>query len=157
MSRIKIGDLFEIITPRGKAYLHYVHQSEDMGELIRVLPNLYEERPNNLQKIVDGDELFYVFFPLKFAFKNKIVDKVGNFDSSKYDKPQFMKTEHVVQDDFLGWYIVNTDTWQREFVESLNENQKELSPWGIWNDTLLIEKLSSGWNLQEWNLSREID
>ena len=28
--------------------------------------------------------------------------------------------------------------------------QKELSPWGIWNDTLLIERMMEGWTPEKW-------
>jgi hypothetical protein len=41
MARIKIGDVFEISTPKGKAYLQYVHKNETIGELLRILEGLF--------------------------------------------------------------------------------------------------------------------
>jgi hypothetical protein len=48
MAKIKLGDLFEINTPNGKAYLQYVYKDSTLGELVRVLPGLYKERPSEL-------------------------------------------------------------------------------------------------------------
>jgi len=42
----------------------------------------------------------------------------------------------------LGWHIVDTLTLKRQFVTDLYEEQKQLSPWGIWNDTFLKAGLS---------------
>lgn len=92
-----------------------------------------------------------IYFPLSTANKQKIVEKVGSY-LSKFEKPKYMRTEHIVKGEFLGWYIVNTDTWQRQLVKSLNSEQKQLSPWGIWNDTLLVENLVTDWSLEKWGL-----
>ena len=62
-----------------------------------------------------------------------------------------MRTEHIVRGEFLGWHIIDTDTWQRQLVKSLTREQKQLSPWGIWNDALLIENLVNDWSLEKWS------
>ena len=61
-----------------------------------------------------------------------------------------MRTEHNIRGEFLGWHIVDTETWQRQLVKTLSPEQKKLSPWGIWNDTLLIENLVNDWSLEKW-------
>jgi hypothetical protein len=53
MEKIKIGDLFEIITPRGRAYLHYFYSD-------------------------------------------------------------------IIRGEFLGWHLVDTETWERTLVKSLS-------------------------------------
>ncbi|MCS7123146.1 MAG: hypothetical protein RMJ17_01025, partial [Candidatus Aenigmarchaeota archaeon] len=42
--RPKIGDVFEIKTPKGFAYVQYSIRHPDFGEIIRVLPGLYPDR-----------------------------------------------------------------------------------------------------------------
>ena len=45
MPKIKIGDIFEINTPNGKAYLHYIHEDPKIKrQLIRVFQGLYHAR-----------------------------------------------------------------------------------------------------------------
>lgn len=151
MARIKLGDIFEINTPKGKAYLHYSYMDNDLGELIRVLPGLFPERPANFDQLAGANERFMVFFPLSAANKLKIVEQVGHYPADNFTKPKYMRTEHIVGTNFLGWHIVDTDTWQVQLVKSLTPEQKQLSPWGIWNDTLLIENLADDWSLEKWS------
>lgn len=60
-----------------------------------------------------------------------------------------MRTEHFMP-GVKAWDIVDTDTWKRQVVKKLTPAQVQLSPWGIWNDTLLTEKLAEGWKLEDW-------
>lgn len=150
MARISLGDVFEISTPEGKAYLHYVYKDKTVGELVRVLPGLYPERPEDLDNIVSKDELYVVFFPLSYANKRRIVERVGNFGID-FKKPKYMREKHVVRSEFIGWHIIDTDTWERELVNTVTKEQSQLSPWGIWNDTLLVERLVEEWTPEEWN------
>jgi hypothetical protein len=151
MARIKVGDIFEINTPKGKGYLHYIYKDRTKGDLVRILPGLYSERPASVDKLAGHQESFMVFFPLSASYKQKIVEQVGHYPADGFEKPRYMRTEHIVRGDFLGWHIIDTETWQRQLVETLTPEQKKLSPWGIWNDTLLIENLANDWNLEKWS------
>jgi len=153
MSKIQIGDLFSIQTLKGLAYFQYVQSSKKtMGEIIRILHGLFVEQPNDFQKIINAKELFFVHFPLKFALKKGIVSFIGNFNlPNDLQIPKFMRDKNVDRNkNLIDWDIVNVDTWMIEKVKSLSEEQKQLSPWGIWNDTLLIERLREGWTLEKW-------
>lgn len=150
MAKIKVGDVFEISTSKGKAYLHYIHKDDSTGELIRVLQGLYAETPSNLDDLVATEERYIVSFPLSAATKREIVKPVGYYPALKFSKPQMMRTKHNMRGEFLGWHLVDTATWQRQLVGSLSPKQMKLSPWGIWNDTLLIERLVNDWSLEEW-------
>jgi hypothetical protein len=150
MGKIKVGDIFEINTPKGKAYLHYIYKDKTLGDLIRVLPGLYSERPAGFDNLAASREEYMIFFPLSVANKRKIVEHAGYYPADGFSKPKYMRTEHNVRGEFLGWHIIDTDSWQRQLVKKLTPEQKNLSPWGIWNDTLLIENLVAGWHLAKW-------
>ncbi|HTD92563.1 MAG TPA: hypothetical protein VK644_02075, partial [Chitinophagaceae bacterium] len=145
MTKIKMGDIFEISTPKGNAYLHYVYSDKTIGSLIRVLSGLYTGGSVDLCKIAASNERFMVFFPLSAAFRRKIVKYAGHCDIQDFVKPAYMREENNVRGVFLGWYIIDTQTWHRQLVKELTPAHKQLSPWGCWNDTLLIEKLMEGW------------
>jgi hypothetical protein len=119
-----VGDIFEIITSKGKAYLHYIYKDQSIGDLIRVLPGLYLERPISFEKLAKSKESYMIFFPLSAANKKKIVEVVGYYDASGFRKPDYMRTEHTVRGEFLGWHIINTETWQRELQKELSSEQK---------------------------------
>lgn len=149
MKRIKIGDIFELETSKGKCYLHYIYKDKLMGHLIRVLDGLHKNIPNDFSNIVNRPERYFTFFPLSAAVSQQIVKQVGNIPLV-YEKPKFMRSKHIVRDDFIGWHIVNTDTLHRELVKELNEAQLKLSPFGISNDTIIVERMEQGWTLENW-------
>lgn len=150
MKKIRVGDLFEINTPKGKGYLHYIYKDSVTGEMIRVLQGLYPERPTDLSDIVRLEERYIISFPLLAATKKGIVKAIGHYPASGFSKPQLMRTEHSIRGKFLGWHLVDTESWQRQLVQVLSPEQRKLSPWGVWNDTLLIEKLVNDWRLDDW-------
>lgn len=151
MAKIKLGDIFEINTPKGKAYLHYIHKDEKIGrELVRVLQGLYSERPDSFNKIAASEERYMIFFPLSAANRKKIVERVGHYPADNFSMPKYMRDEHNIRGEALGWHIIDTGTWKRELVKELTPEQKKLSDWASWNDTLLIEKLASDWSLEQW-------
>lgn len=130
--------------------MHYIYKDPVLGELIRVLPGLYSDESVNLNDLAALNERYVVSFPLAAAVRKKIVIQVGFCPSSDFNKPRFMREEHIIKNEFLGWFIVDTDTWKRKLVKSLTSKQKKFSPWGIWNDTLLVENLVDDWKLEEW-------
>ena len=151
MARIKLGDIFEVKTAKGNAYLHFIYKDKEIGDLVRVLPGLYHERPAGFDKLAGQNERFMVFLPLSAANRKKIVEQVSSYPVNGFEKPQFMRTEHYVRGELSGWHIINTDTWERQLVTELTPEQKKLSPWGVWNDTLLIENLEDDWSLESWD------
>ena len=147
---IKLGDVFEIETSKGKSYLHYIYKDKTLGNLIRVLPSVFKEKPDNMDEIISQKEDYMIFFALPISIKMKIVRFVGFYPIDNFTKPEFMRIEHNIRGDHLGWDIVNTETWNIQFVEELNGKQKKLSPWGIWSGNLLKENIERGWNLENW-------
>jgi hypothetical protein len=152
MMKINIGDVFGIGTSKGDGYFQYIHHHKTIGELIRILPGLYLEQPQDLELLVLEKEIFFIHFPVGAAFKRKIVKFIGNFDlPAELEIPQ--KFRSAFADKFgnrICWHIVDYETWKRESVAELSIEQKKLSPWGAWNDTLLIERLVAGWTPEKW-------
>ena len=56
----------------------------------------------------------------------------------------------MVTGEFICWHIIDYDTWKRKKVERMTEEQKQLSPWGTWNDTLHKQRVAEGWTLDRW-------
>lgn len=152
MKKIQMGDVFEITTPKGKGYFQYVFNNKTMSELIRILPGLYLEQPENMVQVVARKEIYFVHFPLKAAYRKGIVKLVGKYDlPEEMEFPKKMRTDYV--DKFgsrICWHVIDYNTWKRESVKEVTEEQKKLSPWGIWNDTFLIERLAEGWTPEKW-------
>jgi hypothetical protein len=150
MKKISLGDVFEFETKLGKVYLHYVSKDEDI-ELVRVLDGFHDALPLDMDMLVRRPEKFLIHFPIAAALRKGIVNKAGHSFEMLGNPPLFMRSVEIIGDEFLGWQIVNTSNLQRRLVKELSEEEKRLSPFGVWNDTLLREQLETGWDLEQWS------
>lgn len=151
MGKLKIGDIFSIQTSKGNGYFQYVFNNKDIGELIRVFNNTLNEKLD-IKKMVNSQNYYFIHFPLKAAYKQNIVKLIGNHDvPSSVKLPQKMRSKKVDNyGQFICWQIVDYNTWQNENKKELSSEEKKLSPWGIWNDTLLIERIEEEWDPTKW-------
>jgi hypothetical protein len=150
--KIDLGDIFELKTDKGYIYLQCVFIPEDKRqevELIRIYFDVHKTQTTNLS-LTQQSAYFYLSFTLQAAYNKKIVEKVGNATLEPYYKPpRYFRTENVFGE---GWQIVDSVTMKRQSYKELTDEQKKLSPWGVWNDTMIIERLDVGWTLQNWEL-----
>lgn len=152
--KIEIGDVFELNTKNGKfIYLQCVNIPQDKLneiELIKVYYEIYSNKQTDLISVTQKGH-FFIRFPLSHALKKKIINKVGNLNLPiNFKIPIYFRTENPFG---KGWQIINSSTLKRENVMQLSEEQKKLSPFGFMNDTLIIELLEKGWNLDNWDLN----
>ena len=143
---LKIGDIFEIQTPNGFAYLQYTQKDPALGHLIRVLAGNIKQRQKSFKEIASTKELFFVFFPLSAAERRKIVTWVANEEIPAWakERPMMKKRGGITRDGkVLNWII--TDGTDEQIVKQLTEEQKEYSPEEIWNDTMLVQRICKGW------------
>ncbi len=150
---IKKGDIFELNTNVGLAYLQCVEESSKTEcEMMRILNGTYSDiLEANIENLIYQKELYFLEFPLKYAVKKKCVKKIGNYSvPSDLAVPRYYRTEHIIRGEFLGWHIVDRITLKRQLVKELSAEQIKLSPYGMWNDTLIAERISEGWTLDKW-------
>lgn len=148
---IRIGDIFELSTPKGFAYVQYVYEDVTCGSLIRVLPGLFEARPSSFERLVQMREPFVVYFPLKAAVNRRIVHVVGTsplpFDRV-YPPPLISGGEVLPNGHRVKWRIYKGDGTMT-LLDELDAEQRTYSPYEVWNDTLLIERICSGWKPED--------
>src|SRR5437016_1378380 len=72
-----IGDICEVKTPAGLAYIQYTHDHPSMGQLMRVLPGLFAARPD-IKKLAQQRELYFFFYALQYALRDRLLDVVSN-------------------------------------------------------------------------------
>jgi len=147
--KLNSGDTFRIKTKRGYFFLQYFETTEAI-EYVRVLAPVSRDG-NITQEEIDKKERWIVGFPVKAATHKKIIERIGNFQIPKnFAIPQYARSMHNIRGEHLGWHIVDRYSWHRQFKPVLNEEELKLSPWGIWNATLLIDRLENDWSLPEW-------
>ena len=149
MKRLKIGDIIEIPTRHGFAYAQFTHKHRMYGALLRVYNTIYQTKQSLdvIQSAVNSREPdFSTFFPLGAAVNRSIVSVVGNAPIPEKQKPfplfrngnEDPKTKNVE----TRWLWDGEKEWP---IGKLTKEQRRLSLNEVWNDTLLVERIESGW------------
>lgn len=148
--KLQEGDVFSIKTKIGYGFLQYI-KTDSMGiNLIRVLEPINDNGQIS-QPEVDIIERWNIGFPLKAALKRGIIEKIDTFIiPSSFVNSNYARSKHIIRGVFLGWHIVNKINLKRELKKNLSEKDLFLSPHGIMNDTLIIERLENNWRLENW-------
>lgn len=150
--RPRIGDVIEIKTPKGFAYAQYTYNYRERpvyGALIRILPGLYSSRALNFSDLVQEKERFFVFFPLGAACARGIVKIVAHEEIPERSRGlPLMRSSNRYKDK--SGKIVEADWWlwngkEKWSIGKLPKKYRGLSLLQIWNDTLLVERITSGW------------
>jgi hypothetical protein len=152
-TRPKIGDIVELTTPAGFAYAQYTYKHMEpprYGELIRVLPGLYEERPDDLASLARENERFFTFFPLGPACSKGIVEIVGNEDIPENAQGlPLMRVPGAIERDgkVLNWWL--WDGKNSRPIGGLDDLSRPLSILRIMSDVTLINRIVSGWSPED--------
>ena len=152
--KLTLGDVLKIETSKGIAYIQYVQSPLNSNEIemTKVFYKLHSEPICINDKFISDNEndFFFLSFPVKAAEKKGILNFVDNVPLNKnFQAPIHFRTENPFG---KGWNIVDKslDKYVETGLLNLTEEQKKLSPWGVWNDTLLAENLENGWRLENW-------
>jgi len=144
---LQIGDVFEINTPRGVAFLQYLNRDALMGEFIRVFAGTHAERPASLESIVTPNEQFLAFFPVTAAERKKIVTFVGSAKvPSRLNEFPVLRAPGRI--DPVRRKIENWRLWdgKRSWgVDQLSEAERDLSVKEIVGAPILVDRIVTGW------------
>jgi len=143
--------VIEIPTPKGLAYAQFTHKVPRYGALLRVLPGLFPQRPSDFTELVRQRPVFSTFFPLGAACNREIVYVVASESIPPHSSslPIFRNSHLDRTGKRVGpWYLWDG---QREWrVETLDNQQfRDYPPLGVWNDTLLVERILTGWRHED--------
>lgn len=150
----KVGDVAEIRTGQGLAYVQYTHYDKDMAALVRVLPGLYDSRPD-LEVLVLQRELYFVFYTLEYARRKEQVEIVCNLPVPEWARSQPLMRHasgRTREGKITGWRMVpalsplTVDFLIRTpVIRELTQEQKRLSIHHLWPHPVMVKELARGW------------
>lgn len=142
--RARIGDVLEIATPAGLAYFQYTHQNAMMGWLIRVLPGLFEKRPEDFAELARGRERYFIFFPVTTAANRGLVTIVAHEGIPSHAQPFPSFRAGTVG----NWWLWDGEReWRIGSV--LAPDQRSLPVREAWNVKMLASRIASGWSPED--------
>jgi hypothetical protein len=148
-----IGDILEIKTPSGLAYLQYTHEHPDMGALVRVLPGLYERRPTDFTELAQQKELYFTYYVLEYALPKGETEVVSHQPIPDWARSYPMMRHSLGGGTSGTWTILRADMLPLTLENIrkspkytvLTPEQEKLSIDSIWSHGLLVERLAQGW------------
>jgi len=150
--KLRIGDVCEIRTPAGLAYVQYTHEHPHMGQLVRVLPGLYKSRPD-LEHLTQTDELYFVFYPVEYSVRDHEAEVVGNEPVPERARP-FPMMRRQARD---GWLIGSglrqstvDEIRKMTYVHDLTPEQRKLSFGDLLRPhAVMVKELARGWTPEQ--------
>ncbi len=148
----KIGDVIEIPTSKGLAYVQYTHQHTAppvFGSLVRVLQGFYDKRPSDdeLERIVKKPHRFQTFCPVYRVVNIGDWERVGSFPIPEFAQqfPIFKNTNARPKDDPKEkiWSLWDGEKSWRVGKLSLEEQMK-YPQLEVCNDIGLIDAIETG-------------
>jgi hypothetical protein len=150
-----IGDIVEISTPAGLGYVQYTHDAGTNGELVRVLPGLYTNRPSDFAALARQKELYFVFYIMNYALRAGQATVVSNQPVPEWAKAHPMMRHAAAFDDFsrvIRWRIVSAasqltpqELIRTQLLTELTPEQEKLSMREIWPHGAMVRELARRW------------
>lgn len=151
----KIGDICEIKTPAGLAYVQYTHDGGDMGQLVRVLPGLFSTRPTDFAELSQQKELYFAFYTLSYALRDHQAEVVSHQTVPGWAQPYPLMRWCGARDPSgkaIAWKIfsasspLTVEEHQRTtLIHNLTPEQQKLSIHQLWPQPVMVKELARGW------------
>jgi hypothetical protein len=141
-----IGDIFEINTSRGNAYVQFTHDTDRgrFGEVLRVLDGIESERPHDFK---GRPTKYFVLYPLKKLVRKRqgYVNWVTNEDVPLDARPFPLFRNGLPGPDgtIADWWLWDGKTETR--VGRITAEQRRLPFFEVLNPEALKEAIESGW------------
>lgn len=121
MKRAKLGDLYCMKVPNGYKLYQWAYRIPQIGDYIRVFPHLYDEIPDELERIIESEHSYITGFAAGKAYRKKLSKLLGNFPVPE----KFHFPEYKLASNFSGEKIRIEDSMTSmplcEYCNNINE------------------------------------
>lgn len=136
--RAKPGDVLELNTPKGSAYLQYIGRHPEYGDAVLVNPALGERR---IGQAFSGG--YVAFYPVSAAVARQLVEVVDHLTPPQL--PQRLRRPGARSGLRVNTWIIENGSGET-VTSKLSEDDLLLPVAVIWNHELLIQRVLEGWN-----------
>lgn len=147
--RARPGDILEVSTSRGLAYIHYTARHPEYGDTIRVLPGFFATRPADFASLAASVEAYFTFYPVGAAVYHGLVQIVARIPVApgkelplRYRRRGASNSERIIT-----WFI--WDGTKDTLVWELSEADRHLPIASIWNHEALLYYLVHDWRPEQ--------
>jgi hypothetical protein len=150
--RARLGDILEVDTPRGLAYVQYTSLTERPRylEIIRVLPGFFATRPMDFEDLVTTPRAYFAFYPARAAVSQGLVEVVAHHPVPPGQEfPLIDRRRGATSQDgrILAWLIC--EGTKETLVRELSEEHRYLPIASIWMHDTLVSYLTEEWRPEQ--------
>jgi len=139
--RPRPGDVFELRTPDGYAYVQYLGKHPKYGDALLVGPDLHQERAPVVREAFAGG--YVTFYPLTVAVTQELVEWVGHFPPPVV--PRRLRRAGKRSARRVETWVIEDDNGQA-VTAKLSQEDLRLPIAAIWNHEFLIQRLRERWH-----------
>lgn len=146
---VAIGDVFEIETPAGLAYLQYTHE-DDFGPVVRILPGTFKARPTNIESMVLDRTRFAAIIPVVAGVREGSLVRLGSFGIPGHAAEfPLMLAVKARLDGTLRWSIWDGTRMVKSDLPTLAEAEMDYPHRSILNREYLVDRIASDWTWRD--------
>lgn len=146
--KARFGDVFEVRTPQGLAYLQYTSNHPEYSDTVRVLPGLFDTRPNpeTLASLV-AQESYFIFYRVTLAVRHGLVALIGTYPiPGGLEAPfKLLRAGFTAPGGKVMAWIVEEGASETVIKRALTPEEKRLSRAQMWNHEYLVQRLAEQW------------
>ncbi|MGZ3457419.1 MAG: ribonuclease E inhibitor RraB [Archangium sp.] len=148
--RARPGDILEISTPRGLAYVHYTAKHPEYGDTIRVLPGFFATRPADFAALASSPAAYFTFYPAGVAASQEVALVVARIPlppGRELPSAWRRRAGRTRDGRVLTWFI--EEGTKETLVRELSEAQRHLPIAALWNHAALVYYLVKEWRPEQ--------
>lgn len=142
---LKPGDIIEIETSSGLAYVQVTHNHPAYPEVVRALTGLHKDRPSDLEKLAGGQSRFRAMVNLGSAMEQKRLTgaRIGNLGVPAEDLefPTFRMPIRDKKGNVAYWWL--WDGTGLSYVTELDANAQSFPMREVTTVSALIDRLAT--------------
>lgn len=156
--RARFGDVVEVRTPRGLAYVQYTSKHPRYSDTIRVLPGLFEKRPTpNELATLATQEGYFIFYLVSLAVSHGLVEIIGHYPiPAGLDVPsKLLRVGFIARGGKVMTWVLLEGSKETLIKRELTPEEKRLSRAQMWNHEYLVQRLADQWRPEHEHEERQ--
>ena len=154
--KINLGDIFELKTEKGLAYIQYVLKDPYYSYLVRVLDGVFKTRPSVLGELVGKKEIYYQFVPpLLYELNKGVIKHVGCEEVPKKFKsiPEFRMIGMTDNNQKVNFWRLKKNGKER-FIGKMTAKYLDTSTLGLSGIGAIINNIDEGYTPRnDWHVT----
>jgi hypothetical protein len=156
--RPRFGDVFEVRTPRGLAYLQYTSKHPVYSDTVRVLPGLFVTRPSPVELAsLSTQKGYFTFYLVSLAVRHGLVEIAGHFPVPPgLDAPSvLLRAGFTTPEGKVMAWVLEEGSKETVLKRALSLEEKHLPRAQMWNHEALVHRLAEQWRPEHEHMERQ--